>query len=323
MTTYTVKRGDTLSAIAARYNTTYQKIAAANGIKNANVINVGQKLTIPGSASTYTPAKPAPAPAKPAPAPAKPAAAKTYTVRKGDTLSGIAARNNTSVATLVKLNNIKNANVISVGQVIKLPGAATTTPTTPTKPTTPTTPSTPSTPTGSLHANRESWFISQFKGKYNTNEDTPNNGNCGPTSLTMVAKAFGKINPSAGGADAAIEESRRRMGDGNNEYNGTSVAGIARGAKSYGLDAKVSWNAGVDSISKELAKGRSVIVHGTYIRANGTYGGGHYYVVTAIKDGKAYLNDPAWTGGPRVVPVSQLLGSIKARGTYGMISIGK
>lgn len=175
---------------------------------------------------------------------------------------------------------------------------------------------------GSLYERRESWFISQFSSRYNTNEDTPGNGNCGPTSLTMVAKAFGKINPTAGQADAAIEESRRRMGDSRNEHDGTSVEGIARGARSYGLDAKVSWNANSNTIANEIANGRAVIVHGVYIRRDGSYGGGHYYVVTAIKDGKAYLNDPAYSDGPRVVSVDTLMTSIKKRGTFGMISVG-
>lgn len=44
--TYTVKRGDTLSAIAAKYGTTVSKIAKDNNIKNANVIYAGQKLKI-------------------------------------------------------------------------------------------------------------------------------------------------------------------------------------------------------------------------------------------------------------------------------------
>ena len=43
---YTVKRGDTLSAIAAKYGTTVKAIAAENGIKNVNLIYVGQKLKI-------------------------------------------------------------------------------------------------------------------------------------------------------------------------------------------------------------------------------------------------------------------------------------
>ena len=47
---HTVKRGETLGSIARKYNTTYTKIAKDNGIKNVNVIKVGQRLTIyPGS----------------------------------------------------------------------------------------------------------------------------------------------------------------------------------------------------------------------------------------------------------------------------------
>ena len=45
-TTYTVKKGDTLSAIAARYGTTYQKLAEKNGIANPNLIYPGQRLVI-------------------------------------------------------------------------------------------------------------------------------------------------------------------------------------------------------------------------------------------------------------------------------------
>lgn len=44
--TYTVKRGDTLSAIAQRYKTTVSKLVKDNGIKNANVIYIGQKIKI-------------------------------------------------------------------------------------------------------------------------------------------------------------------------------------------------------------------------------------------------------------------------------------
>ncbi len=59
--TYTVKAGDTLSGIASKYGTTYQKIAADNNIKNPNLIRAGQKLTIKTSKKTEAPA---PAPAK-------------------------------------------------------------------------------------------------------------------------------------------------------------------------------------------------------------------------------------------------------------------
>ena len=87
---------------------------------------------IKGTAKDETPAD---APAAPAPvhgrakqkaAPAKPSVAPiptpagTYTVVKGDNLSRIASRNGTTVAELVRINDIKNANAINVGQVIKL-----------------------------------------------------------------------------------------------------------------------------------------------------------------------------------------------------------
>ncbi len=51
MPSYTIRSGDTLSAIAARYNTTVSKLASANGIQNPNRIIAGQKLTIPGASS--------------------------------------------------------------------------------------------------------------------------------------------------------------------------------------------------------------------------------------------------------------------------------
>lgn len=51
-TVYTVVKGDTLSGIAAKYGTTYQKLAAYNNIANPNVIHVGQKIKIPRKSTT-------------------------------------------------------------------------------------------------------------------------------------------------------------------------------------------------------------------------------------------------------------------------------
>jgi hypothetical protein len=71
-----------------------------------------------------TPGKPAPAPApkpKPKPAPAPAPGGAYYVVRRGDTLTRIAARFRTSVARLLKLNpSIKNANLIYAGQRIRV-----------------------------------------------------------------------------------------------------------------------------------------------------------------------------------------------------------
>ena len=70
MSTYTVKKGDTLSAIAKQYGTTYQEIAKANGISNPNKIYVGQTLNIGGNDSsasqTTTTSKPATSTSTPA-----------------------------------------------------------------------------------------------------------------------------------------------------------------------------------------------------------------------------------------------------------------
>ena len=63
--------------------------------------------------------KPAPAPVKPSVAPVAPSAT-TYKVLRGDTLTRIAAQYNTTVAKLVEINGIKNANLINVGQVLKI-----------------------------------------------------------------------------------------------------------------------------------------------------------------------------------------------------------
>lgn len=112
---YTVVAGDTLSKIAAKYGTTYQKLAEYNGIANPNVIRVGQKIKIPGKASTEqsgTTAK------------QETAATETvYTVKSGDTLSAIAKKYGTTYQKLASYNDISNPNKISVGQKIKIPGS--------------------------------------------------------------------------------------------------------------------------------------------------------------------------------------------------------
>lgn len=98
---YTVKAGDTLSKIAAKFGTTYQKLASYNGIANPNKINVGQKIKIPGSG------------------------VKTYTVKKGDSLWAIAAAQlgDGSRYNEIKTMNGLTSNTIHAGQTLKLPGA--------------------------------------------------------------------------------------------------------------------------------------------------------------------------------------------------------
>lgn len=71
---------------------------------------------------------------------------KTYTVVRGDTLSEIAQKYKTTVSYLAKLNNIKNVNLIYVGQVLKISEIVETKPSKPSTPSTPSKPSKPSTP---------------------------------------------------------------------------------------------------------------------------------------------------------------------------------
>ena len=107
VTTYTVKRGDTLSHIAKRFGTTVNELVRLNNIKNPNLIYVGQKLKVSRSASSKSTNSPK--------------AQQYYTVKKGDTLSHIAVRYKTTVTNLVKLNpNIKNPNLIFPGQKIRV-----------------------------------------------------------------------------------------------------------------------------------------------------------------------------------------------------------
>ena len=101
ITVYTVKKGDTLSEIAIMFNTTVSAIAQENNIKNVNLIYPGQQLVIQNNCRYDC-------------------GHILYKVKKGDTLWSIARRYNTTIANIVRLNRIKNANLIYPGQIFRI-----------------------------------------------------------------------------------------------------------------------------------------------------------------------------------------------------------
>ena len=109
MITYTVKKGDTLSEIAKEYNTTVDQIAGLNGIKNKNLIYVGEILKIDVTRSLEE---------------INQTLYDTnhfiYTVKKGDTLYAIAKEFGVSIESIVSLNDIKNKNLIYIGEKLRI-----------------------------------------------------------------------------------------------------------------------------------------------------------------------------------------------------------
>lgn len=104
-TTYTVKPGDSFWGIAQSQlgdGSRYKELAEYNGMSPADTIYAGQVLKIPKDG-------------------AAPAQDTVYTVKAGDTLSGIAAKYGTTYQALAEYNGLSNPNVIYPGQTIKIP----------------------------------------------------------------------------------------------------------------------------------------------------------------------------------------------------------
>lgn len=112
VTEYVVTRGDTLSSIALHYGTTPSKLRATNGLRTSR-LSIGQRLVIPASASRNQDVQEA----QNAPATER---GRIYRVRAGDTLSSIAAANDTTVSELRRENQLTSSR-LSVGQTLRLP----------------------------------------------------------------------------------------------------------------------------------------------------------------------------------------------------------
>lgn len=107
--THTVQLGDTLEKLARQYGVTTAAIIEANGIRNPDLLWVGQKLIIPASTA-------------PKPTATQAAAGPTvYVVKSGDTLSQIAQRFGTTVSALVAANGLLSADNITVGTRLVIP----------------------------------------------------------------------------------------------------------------------------------------------------------------------------------------------------------
>lgn len=120
ISTYTVQSGDTLSGIANQFNTTYTELAQINNLSNPNKIYVGQVLQVSANQTTANSTASANTSAAPAKTSTTSQAETTYTVKSGDTLSGIAGQFNTTYTELAQINNLSNPNKIYVGQVLQV-----------------------------------------------------------------------------------------------------------------------------------------------------------------------------------------------------------
>ncbi|PJF43253.1 MAG: hypothetical protein CUN50_00715 [Candidatus Thermofonsia Clade 1 bacterium] len=114
--TYIMQRGDTLEAVARRYNTTVQYLVRLNGIVNPNALVIGQVLAVPGPGNN-----PPGGTVAPTIIPTAPISVRTHVVRAGENLFRISLRYGTTINVLMALNGIVNPNRIFVGQVLRLP----------------------------------------------------------------------------------------------------------------------------------------------------------------------------------------------------------
>ena len=113
---YVVRSGDSLSGVASRFNTTVSELVAINQLRNRNSIRIGQTLILPQSDGKV------PTLIVRQDNKTVQASVGSYTVKRGDTLSTIAARNATTSLELMRLNKMSNGDILRIGQELTLPG---------------------------------------------------------------------------------------------------------------------------------------------------------------------------------------------------------
>lgn len=113
VTRYTVKRGDTLSGIAKAHGVSVPALRKANGI-SGDMIRIGQQLRVPRGPGQAVVARSGGSKTT------RGGGSGSYIVKNGDSLSGIASRNHTTVAKLKSVNGL-SSDLIRPGQKLKLP----------------------------------------------------------------------------------------------------------------------------------------------------------------------------------------------------------
>lgn len=108
-TTITIQRGDTLSRLALEYNTTVQRLVELNNIANPNLIYAGNTLIVPSGETAED-------------SDGSSSSGQTiYIVKAGDTLNQIAANFGVAARAIAVENNIRNINLIYIGQRLIIP----------------------------------------------------------------------------------------------------------------------------------------------------------------------------------------------------------
>lgn len=173
-------------------------------------------------------------------------------------------------------------------------------------PTAPSTPPPPPSPAATAVAKPDGVFLTQFVSSWNPDGPTTSNENCGPTSVAMAVRAFGKV-PSGMDPHETLVNAVRQAATGNTDITqGTSCAELAKAAQDFGLTTS-SLNPGdMAGLDSALASGKMVIASGdpiAYERAlgltgadygnNARYDGSHYILVMGKSaDGNYIVDDP-------------------------------